>query len=46
MLRALAEAEHNVVPVVRNKRVSGDSEGASEVSSAEEVRKAGTGYKA
>ena len=29
MLRALAEAEHSVVPVVRNRRVSGDREGAS-----------------
>ena len=42
MLRAFAEAAQRVVPVVRKRRVSGEREG---VSSAEGVRRSGTGYK-
>jgi hypothetical protein len=42
MLRALAEAEHNVVPVVRKRRVSGLRDGASAMAAVGE-RKDGTG---
>ncbi len=44
MLRALAEAEQSVVPVVKNRRVRGLRFGAS--ARAVDVRKEGTGYKA
>lgn len=43
MLNALAEAEHSVVPVVRNKSVRGEREG---VSANGVSMKVGTGYKA